>query len=159
MESTRACVGLWCAVLSCALLLGLGLCHADDTLTLTKPGSASAVAALYRQRCQRCHEADGKGKDTDVPDFSDGRWQSTRTDAQFLVSILDGKGSAMPAFRGRISEQEARDLVSFVRAYATAGSRANDFESRFRELQDELLALQKQFRELSVTTHRVQARP
>ena len=157
MRTARIRVALWFTAITGAPLLWLGLCQADDTPA--NAHSVSAVAALYRQRCQRCHEEDGKGQDIDVPDFTDSRWQSSRTDAQFLVSILDGKGGSMPAFRGRVSEQEARELTSYVRTFATGGARANNFESRFRELQDELTALQKQFRELSGATERVHARP
>jgi mono/diheme cytochrome c family protein len=118
--------------------------------------------AALQQRCARCHDADGTGKSSranlrEIPDFSSHKWQSSRSDAELLVSILDGKGSHMPGFRGKISEDAARDLVAVVRAIdptpaaklAARGSQ-DDFEHRFRQLQDELAELKKQFKDLDV---------
>jgi len=121
----------------------------------TEPPAAvpAAVRAVYRQRCQRCHEADGTGSDTDMPDFTDAKWQKSRSDVQLLVSILDGKGTAMPAFRGKVTDEQARDLVAMTRSFTRGGAGAGtDFSSRFRQLQDELVALQKQYRELAGST-------
>ena len=117
------------------------------------PAVSAAVRAVYRQRCQRCHEADGSGSDTDVPDFTNAKWQAGRTDSQLLVSILDGKGTTMPAFRGKVTDTEARQLVAMTRAFAKGGAgAAADFASKFRQLQDELAALQRQFHDLAATT-------
>ena len=66
----------------------------------------------------------------------------------------------MPGFRtrGKISEEQARALVAHVRAFAPAKKKltqqeanepADDFEQSFRRLQEQLEALQKQFRQLS----------
>ena len=64
----------------------------------------------------KCHGADGTGNKTrdrlpEIPDFSDTRWQTRRADAQLMASILDGKGDDMPPQRGKISDEQARDLV------------------------------------------------
>ena len=55
----------------------------------------------------------------------------------------------MPAFRGRVGEDQAQDLVSYIRAFGPAAQKAarppaSDFEKRFRELQEEWNTLQKQ---------------
>jgi hypothetical protein len=66
----------------------------------------------------------------------------------------------MPAYRGKLSEKEARDMVAQVRdldpAQAVrqvdatpAAATADEFERRFKELQEELEDLKKRFRELS----------
>jgi cytochrome c6 len=116
---------------------------------------------LYRRHCQRCHGADGSGgaagkRLSDLPDFTDRRWQEQRSDAQLLVSILDGKGAGMPAYRDKLDDEQAQSLVALVRSFAgvTAesppnGAGADNFDRRFRQLQQELDDLQKQFRELS----------
>src|SRR5262245_29201407 len=113
--------------------------------------------AVYRQRCQRCHDADGSGASSDAPDFRVAAWQRRHTDVQLLVSILDGVG-AMPGFRGKFSQGQARDLVALVRTFGgrTASARrgdgaAEDFETRFRQLQEELDELRRQFYELTRT--------
>jgi ubiquinol-cytochrome c reductase cytochrome b subunit len=83
------------------------------------------AAALYREHCLACHDADGRGSaaKTDVPnlsipDFTSQKWQMEMTDSQLLAGTLDGKGTAMPPFRGKISEQDAKQLVSYIRGFA-----------------------------------------
>ena len=123
------------------------------------------AAKLYEHHCVKCHGADGTGKparpiEPNIPDFRAGSWQAKRTDKQLLESILDGKGQTMPGFRTRkISEEQARALVTHVRAFAPATKKSNlqeanepdsdGFEQRFRCLQEEFETLQKQFRQLS----------
>jgi mono/diheme cytochrome c family protein/uncharacterized membrane protein len=84
-----------------------------------------ASAGLYRQRCARCHGEDGTGararrRQPAIPDFTDAPWQGQRSATQLLAAILDGKGSDMPPWRGKISEDQARGLVASVRAFAPA---------------------------------------
>jgi cytochrome c6 len=125
---------------------------------------APAGGELYRKQCAKCHGADGTGKAArgampDIPDFTEAAWQGRR-DAKLLASILDGKGEDMPAFRGRINEDQARELAALIRAFAPtmgkqrpdkpkAPAAPNSFEDEFRRLKNELEELQKQFRELS----------
>jgi hypothetical protein len=86
-------------------------------------------------------------------DFTGRPWQEEISNAQMKVSILDGKGALMPAFRGRVTEDQAQDLVGYVRAFgpvraAQAEPPPAEFEKRMRELQDQWLELQKQLKEL-----------
>jgi mono/diheme cytochrome c family protein len=114
---------------------------------------------LYRHSCQRCHGADGTGtpqrqRTPAIPNFTQKRWQARRNDSQLLVSILDGKGSHMPAFSGRISAEQARDLIRSIRAFAPpptkpAAHPLDDFETAFRKLQAEYDDLERQIRDLS----------
>jgi mono/diheme cytochrome c family protein/uncharacterized membrane protein len=97
-----------------------------------KPASSSPetpdVKEVFRRQCVKCHGADGTGKNAlermpDIPDFTDTRWQSRRADEQLIASILDGKGDDMPPHRGKINDEQARGLVSYVRTFAsTAGT-------------------------------------
>jgi mono/diheme cytochrome c family protein len=130
---------------------------------MTSAGTADARAnrGALQPRCARCHGEDGKGRRerdslSEIPDFSNHKWQTSRTDAQLLVSILDGKGKHMPGYRGKLSENEARDMVAQVRDFdpaqavrQVADPPGDDFARRFKELQDELEELKKRFRELS----------
>ena len=122
--------------------------------------NAGAGAKRLQGRCARCHDADGTGRSSrdqfrDIPDFSNHKWQSSRSDAELMVSILEGKGSHMPSYRGKFGDEETRALVASVRAFdpmptaRRADTAPDDFERRFRELQEELDDLKKQFRELS----------
>src|SRR5262249_182033 len=58
-----------------------------------------------------------RGAMPDLPDLTDGSWRKRRSEAQLLGSILDGKGKDMPPWREKISEQEARGLVGYVRPF------------------------------------------
>jgi uncharacterized membrane protein len=71
----------------------------------------------------KCHGADGTGSPErdrlpEVPDFTSAAWQARRSDAQLVASVLDGKGEEMPPWRGKLSEGQARGLVTYVRAFA-----------------------------------------
>src|SRR5262249_2231791 len=82
-----------------------------------------AVGELSRRLCVKCQGADGTGSRArdrlpDIPNFTDAEWQARRADAQLMASILDGKGEDMPPQRGKISEEQARGLVTYVRAFA-----------------------------------------
>jgi hypothetical protein len=91
----------------------------------------------------------------DLPNFTQRAWQESRQNAQLTVSILDGKGTLMPSFRGRVSEDHVPDLVAYVRAFgpvrATTVDKppSSDFEEQYRRLREEWQALQRQLDELS----------
>jgi mono/diheme cytochrome c family protein len=73
--------------------------------------------SLFNRYCIRCHGVDGRGiwDIPDVPDFTNVRWQACRTDAQLARSILEGRGSVMPPWRGALSLEEAWALARYVR--------------------------------------------
>jgi ubiquinol-cytochrome c reductase cytochrome b subunit len=118
-----------------------------------------AATGLYHQYCLICHGADGKGLEfrasmPSIPDFTAQRWQSGVSDAQLGVSILEGKGTLMPAFRGRVTDEQTRDLTAYIRAFgparaAPSDTGASDFEKNFRDLQDQWNELQRQLDKLS----------
>jgi len=113
---------------------------------------------LFLAQCAKCHEADGKGGKArgllpDIPDFTDASWQSGRTDMELFMGILDGKGTSMPAFRGRMSEEWVRHLVVLVRAFSPAkkspdNNAAANLQQKFANLQDHYDQLQEELRKL-----------
>jgi mono/diheme cytochrome c family protein len=133
--------------------------------SLDRPDVAERIAAattLYRQFCLTCHGADGRGRQLrpsmpQLPDFTGRDWQDRSPTAQLRASILNGKGTLMPAFGGRVTEEQARDLAAYVRAFgprsagpkaSVGASEADDFDKQFRSLQDQWIELQKQLKEL-----------
>jgi mono/diheme cytochrome c family protein len=118
-----------------------------------------AGTPLFQRFCVKCHGADGTGTSmreslSTIPDFTRPAWQSGRSDAQLVASLLSGKGTGMPAFGNKLRREQARDLVAYVRAFAPAqgrpaGTAPDDFDARFRELADEVEALGRQIRALS----------
>jgi mono/diheme cytochrome c family protein len=90
-----------------------------------RASATNAARKLFAKRCAMCHGADGTGSQkrgelAAIPDFTVASWQSRRSDAQLLESILDGKGTEMPAWNGKISPEQAHALVGYVRSFATA---------------------------------------
>jgi hypothetical protein len=88
-----------------------------------------------------------------LPDFTSREWQQRHALPQLAASILDGKGTLMPAFRGRVTEDQARDLAAYARAFGPEVPKqpyvpAGEFEKQFRELEDKWNALQKQLKEM-----------
>jgi ubiquinol-cytochrome c reductase cytochrome b subunit len=139
-------------------------------VTPVPPATPSAAMAartrlatgLYRQYCLVCHGTNGTGVEMrasmpNIPDFTGRAWQESRSNPQLAVSILEGKDKLMPAFRGRISDDQVPDLVAFVRAFGPRQPPAaelsqgppSDFEERFRKLQEEWNELHKQLENLS----------
>jgi ubiquinol-cytochrome c reductase cytochrome b subunit len=116
------------------------------------------AGGLYRQFCLTCHGADGRGTEIRasmpaIPDFTGRSWQDGINNSQITVSILEGRGTLMPSFRGRLKESDARDLTAYVRAFGPvrvqpSTPETGDFEKRFRQLQEQWDELQKQLRDL-----------
>jgi ubiquinol-cytochrome c reductase cytochrome b subunit len=117
------------------------------------------AAGLYRQYCLICHGADGTGSQMKasmptIPEFSSRSWQEGASYPQLAVSILEGKGTLMPAFRGRFRDEQAQDLVAYIRAFGPAEAQTgqpapSEFQKRFDALQQEWETLEKQLRAIS----------
>ena len=128
-----------------------------DVQSAELAGRMRVATGLYRQYCLSCHGSDGKGLELKaampmIPDFTSAAWQASVDTPRLRVSILDGKGTLMPTFRGRVSEDQSRDLVAHVRAFGPARpapvEASTDFSRRFRELQSQWDELQRQLQEL-----------
>ena len=52
-----------------------------------------------------------------VPDFTDARWQASRSDRQIARIILEGRGAVMPPFRGALSLEEAWGIARYLRTF------------------------------------------
>ncbi len=75
---------------------------------------------IYKNDCLKCHGRDGKGtkrgKKLGAPDFTDAKWQASVTDKQLINSITNGK-KKMPKQKGRLSPEEIRAMVKYVRFF------------------------------------------
>ena len=76
---------------------------------------------IFKNECRKCHERDGKGtkrgKKLGVPDFTGTEWQASVTDEQLIASITNGK-KKMPAQKHKLSQEEIKALVKYVRILA-----------------------------------------
>jgi mono/diheme cytochrome c family protein len=120
-----------------------------------------AATTLFREYCLSCHGVDGKGNVIraampPIPNFTSAAWQGSKSDPELNVSVLEGKGTLMPSFRGKVSNTQVRDLIAYVRSFGPRQTKrsatappASDFEARYRKLQEQWDELEKQ----------IQARP
>jgi hypothetical protein len=93
---------------------------AGDWYWLRSPEQEKRVVmSLYNRYCLRCHGADGRGvwDIPDVPDFTNGRWQASRSDAQIVRLTLEGRGACMPPFRGTLTLEEAWAMARYIRTF------------------------------------------
>ena len=131
---------------------------ASRSTSESKGPPSEAIRGLFQRSCASCHGADGRGNALRVqfpriPDFASSNWQKGRTDAQLTASILEGKGTVMPAFGGKLGEVQVRELVTHLRSFAPAESRSisgtSDFYRRYLELRKEMDDLERQYRAMS----------
>ena len=131
----------------------------DDSAAREETSARIRVASVnFRQYCLNCHGVDGRGTEMKIampaiPDFKLNTWQDSHTNPQLVASILDGKGTLMPAFRGRMDEAQTKDIVAYIRAFNPSvtpptSAPTSGFEGRFHQLQQEWETLQKQLKEI-----------
>jgi mono/diheme cytochrome c family protein len=88
------------------LILGVSTARADD------------AAALYKSKCQMCHGPDGKGdtaagKKMGVKDINSPEVAKMK-DAELIEITTNGKAK-MPAYKGKLTDDQIKDLVKFMR--------------------------------------------
>lgn len=86
---------------------------------------AADVKENWTKHCTRCHAADGSGntkigKKQNLKDYTSADVQAKMTDDEMLKAIVDGvKGDdgkeKMQAYKEKLSEQESKDLVAYIR--------------------------------------------
>jgi mono/diheme cytochrome c family protein len=85
---------------------------------------AADAKTNWSNNCAQCHGASGKGdtkmgKMLNAADLTDAKKQASFTDAQAAAAIKDGikqnGKTAMKAFGGKLSDDEIKALVAYVR--------------------------------------------
>ncbi len=95
---------------------------ASPTAAVPTPDELAAAKKIFSEKCVGCHKENGTGgeKDVDgvkikVPDLTSEKMKN-EPDNDFIDIINNGdKEEGMPAFKGKISEQEIKDLVKLIR--------------------------------------------
>jgi mono/diheme cytochrome c family protein len=117
-----------------SILVIIGILFAVNLLTLdqaardhTYAGTASAGAApsteaLFKQKCVKCHGAEGSG-DTSMgrifgtPDFTDSGWWAKHADmAEHIQVITKGKKN-MPAFGKKLTKAQIANLATYIQHF------------------------------------------
>lgn len=98
----------------------------SSATAMATPGvpAGDVGARVFAARCALCHGPDGhgdgvasKGLNPKPRNFHDVAYMSTRTDAQLLEVIHNGKG-AMPRWQGQLSDDEIKAVLAHVRSLA-----------------------------------------
>ena len=81
--------------------------------------AADDAAALFKAKCAACHGPDGSGgtatgKAMGTPDLRSEDVQK-QTDAQLIDSTTNGKGKKMPAYKGKLTDDQIKQLVGYIR--------------------------------------------
>ena len=101
-----------------------GGANANATMTTSSAAGVDA-AALFNggvtPKCSGCHGEDGKGKMKGTPDFTSQAWQDKQSTDDLVDAIIKGEGEGatkMPAFRSKLSDEQIKALVGYVRSFA-----------------------------------------
>jgi cytochrome c551/c552 len=114
--------------------LAVGFPAAQKPLPVKNPyeGDRNALttgAKLFvAYNCVDCHGADGSG--VVGPSFQDGRWHFGGSPAEVFESIYEGRPDGMPAWGGRISNDQIWMLTTYVRSLASRDVSTENFTGR-----------------------------
>jgi mono/diheme cytochrome c family protein len=112
------CPGRWTnnIVLIFAIVFALWV-----TAALAQGPERTDLKKFYQQNCVKCHGLDGsavsaEGKKLKGQDFTDQDWRRNTRDEEMVNTIMKGKffGLAMPKFKGKLTEEEARWVVTDI---------------------------------------------
>jgi hypothetical protein len=79
------------------------------------------------------------------------------SNAQLTVSILEGKGTGMPTFSGKLNKDQISDLIAYVRSFGpikgpTTKFQEGEFQQRYHELEAQWNELERQLQMLKNPT-------
>ena len=101
----------------------------DNTIVVTNtnaqptaaPDEFAAARAIYFETCVRCHGETGtggaaeyEGKKIKVPSYQ-SKGAMNASDDKLYEYIANGEEGEMPAFKDRLTEEQMRNLVKFIR--------------------------------------------
>ncbi len=104
-----------------SLVRGLMLAALALGLAFYSTPAVADAAANYKAKCAMCHGADGKGdtpagKKMGVHDFASPEVQKM-SDADLIAITTKGKNK-MPAYSGKLSDADIKDLIGYIRQLA-----------------------------------------
>jgi mono/diheme cytochrome c family protein len=78
--------------------------------------AADQAADLFKSKCAMCHGPDGKGKMAGTKDLGSAEVQKA-PDADLTATITKGKPPKMPAYDGKLTADQIKSLVAYVRTF------------------------------------------
>jgi mono/diheme cytochrome c family protein len=116
------------------LLVAAGICLAVNSLTpgqaarhhaATVPPSANkpvSTETLYKQKCSKCHGADGSGETSlgrifGTPDFTDPGWWAKHPHSSEQIGVITRGKKNMPAFGKKLTKAQIASLAGYVQRF------------------------------------------
>ena len=111
-----------------ALGIALGLAF-TGTPTSTADAADKSPERLWNSKCSSCHGKDGKGetkkgKKQKIKNMTTAAWQKEVTDERMMKSMVDGitrtqdgVKQKMKSYKGKLSPEEMKALVKYMRAF------------------------------------------
>ena len=78
--------------------------------------AAEQAADIFKSKCAMCHGPDGKGKMAGTKDLGSAEVQKA-SDADLTAVITNGKPPKMPKFEGKLTADQIKALVAYVRSF------------------------------------------
>ena len=78
--------------------------------------AADDAADVYKSKCAMCHGPDGKGKMAGTKDLGSAEVQKM-SDADLTATLNGGKPPKMPAYKGKLTDDQIKSLVAYVRTF------------------------------------------
>jgi mono/diheme cytochrome c family protein len=90
--------------------------------TGTSAVAQDSGADIYKAKCQSCHGAEGTpnpgiAKMMGVKPVSDPSVKA-ESETQMIAFTANGKGTKMPAFKGKLTDSQIKDSVDYFRSLA-----------------------------------------
>lgn len=116
------------------ILVVLGILVTVNSLTLNQAardhaypvspsaGAAPSTEALFKQKCTKCHGADGSGDTSlgrifNAQDFTDGGWWAKHSNPAELVRAITRGKKNMPAFGKKLTRAQIASLAAYVQHF------------------------------------------
>jgi len=93
-----------------------------------KPAIATGAQLFVGYNCLDCHGADGSG--AMGPAFQDGRWHFGGSAGEVFESIYQGRPDGMPAWGGRITDDQIWMLTAYVRSLSSKDLSTENFTGK-----------------------------
>ena len=115
-------------------ILPVGFPSSVKPLLIKNPyeGDKAAISTggklFVAYNCLDCHGADGSG--AMGPSFQDGRWHFGGAPGEVFESIYQGRPDGMPAWGGRISNDQIWMLTAYVRSLSSKDLSTENFTGK-----------------------------
>jgi len=110
---------IWSCICLMAALMGTNaLLLGSESKVAQASMIEKATSDLFKAKCSMCHGPEGKGFSAlKTPDFTDPKWQASKTNREIEDTIKNGKkDTMMKGWAGELKPEEINKLVQYVRS-------------------------------------------